>query len=704
MSARPALAAFLSLLVTLTPLSFVALTACGGGSAEAFAGSASCAGCHREAYNGWRASQHAAAMLPANDSTVRGDFRDRSFTEDGTTSRFFRRNGKFVANTVGPDGALHDYDVAYTFGVFPLQQYLVPFPGGRLQPLPLAWDTRPSAQGGQRWFTLDHVAPLGAEDDGHWSGRGLNWNYMCADCHATAVRKRYEPAADTFATAFVEPGVGCESCHGPGAAHVAWGRWPAWLRATLRRDDGLRARLNERAGIQWRVDATRQQPVRSAPRRTSREIETCAPCHARRVHLADGWAAGKALLDFYDPEVLVPGLYYADGQQRDEVYDHASFLQSRMFAAGVTCADCHDPHTQKLRAPGRLVCQQCHAAARYDTSAHHGHARDREGSDCAACHMPVTTYLEIDGRHDHSIRIPRPDRTVALGVPNACATCHADKPAMWAASAVARWRGNGVPGNQPFAESFAAAERGDAGARERLLAVAGDSGESAIARASAWARLQGTGDPAVHAAAARALRDPEPLVRRWAIEAVGDAPDSVRMLLLVPALSDARRAVRQRAAWYLAPLASRLPAGASRHAFDSAAAEFVASQRYNADRADHRVALGVFFLARGDTSAALVEFRTAARQWPRHLDAVRNLAGVLSLQGRERDGEAALRDAIARVPDVAGLHDALAQSLARQQRLAEAIAESERAVQLSEGDATFRRTLAALRNAAPQHR
>lgn len=643
-------------------------------------------------------------MQPANESTVLGDFRDQAFTEDGTTSRFFRRGERFFVNTIGPDGALHDYEVVYTFGVHPLQQYLVPFPGGRLQPLPLAWDTRPAAQGGARWFTLDHVAPLGAEDDGHWSGRGLNWNYMCADCHATAVRKRYAADRDTFATAFVEPGVGCESCHGPGAAHVAWGKWPAWLRATLRRDKGLAVRLRERAGVQWRVDPRNGLPVRSVARRTSVEIETCAPCHARRVHMADGWVAGKALLDYYDPEVLVPGLYFADGQQRDEVYDHGSFLQSRMFAAGVTCADCHEPHSQKLRAPGRQVCLQCHAAARYDTTAHHGHARSGEGSDCAACHMPVTTYLEIDGRHDHSIRIPRPDRTVALGVPNACATCHADKPATWAASAVANWRGRGATGNQPFAESFAAAERGVVDGVARLLAVANDQGESAVARASAFARLANTGDSAVLVAAARALRDREPLVRRWAVEAIGGAPDGLRLQLLTPALSDSVRAVRQRAAWHLARLAGRIADAPARRAFERAAAEFVASQRYNADRADHRVALGVFFLARGDTSSALAEFGAAARQWPRQLDAVLNLAGVLSLQGRERDGEAALRDAIARVPDVPGLHDALAQSLARQQRLAEAIAESERAVQLSDGEAAFRRTLDALRRATPQHR
>lgn len=636
-------------------------------------------------------------MQPANDSTVLGDFDDATFTEDGTTSRFFRRDGGFFVNTSGPDGALHDYAVRFTFGVAPLQQYLVPFPGGRLQPLTLAWDTRPAASGGQRWLSLDLVAPIGPHDAMHWSGRGMNWNYMCADCHATAVRKGYVAAADSFATRYVEPGVGCEGCHGPGGAHAAWARWPNWIRRVLRRDNGLTARLDERTGVTWTRDATSGLPRRSAARTSSREVEACAPCHARRVHIADGYVAGAPLLDYYDPEVLMPPLYHADGQQLDEVYDHASFLQSRMQVAGVTCADCHDPHTQKLRVPGRATCLQCHAATTYDTAAHHGHEKDSAGSDCAACHMPVATYLEIDGRHDHSIRVPRPDRSASIGVPNACAACHTDKPVAWAMASVSKWTRRGTGGNQRFAESFAADDRGDREALSALLAVVRDPRESGIARASAFARLARYRDTAIVAAAGRGAADHDPLVRRWAMEALSLATDEAKLAVIAPLLSDSLRAIRQRAAWHLARAADRLTTPALRAAFARAGDEFVESQRYNADRADHRVALGVYFLARGDTASALDEFRQAAQQWPRHVDAVLNLAGVLSLQQRERDSERALRDALRAVPDEGALHHALALSLARQGRHAEAIEAALRAVRLSDGNTEYQRTLDALR-------
>lgn len=664
------------------------------GAGEGFVGSAQCSTCHASEYAAWRSSQHAAAMQPATDSSVLGDFSGATYTEDGYVSRFFRRDGRFVVNTIGADGRPHDYEVLYTFGVYPLQQYLVAFPGGRLQPLTVSWDARPAAQGGQRWFALDVVAPIGPDDDMHWSGRGMNWNYMCADCHATAVRKRYVPAADSFDTRYAELGVGCEGCHGPGARHAEWGRIPAWLRRVAWRDPRLPARLDERRGATWSIDSVSGNARRSAPLATDRELQVCAQCHARRVHLAEGYTAGAPLMDYYDPLVIVPGLYYADGQQEDEVYNHVSFLQSRMHAFGVTCADCHDPHTQKLRRPGNEVCGQCHRLARFSTGAHHGHARASAGGACASCHMPVTNYLEIDGRHDHSIRVPRPDRTVALGVPNACNACHANRSAAWAAGWVWPMGGRDPGGFQRFAETFALDERGGAEAMDSLVAIARDRTQPAVVRASALARLA-RHRPAL-AAAADGARDTDPLVRRWALGALEGVPPMARIPVAAPLLSDPLRAVRLAATWALAPVADSLATPEWRAAFAHASEEFIASQRYNADRAEHRVTLGAFLLARGDTVSAVREFQAATRQWPRNIPAIVNLAGVLSLQGREGEGERLIRDAIARMPDEAELHHELGRSLARQGKVREAIDALQQAVRLAPREARYARTLAAL--------
>lgn len=630
-----------------------------------YVGAARCAECHAAEDSAWRSSQHAVAMQVARPGTVLGRFAGDSLVHGDLTTTFARRGDRFVVRTEDDRGTIRDLDVRYTFGVFPLQQYLIGFPGGRLQPLPYAWDARPAAAGGQRWFALDPLPRPHPSDETHWAGRYANWNHMCADCHSTAVRKGYDAASDTFRTTYAEVDVACEACHGPASRHVAWASRPRWWRAFAGDPVPLPARLDERRGVQWLKDTSGRGIARSTPRRTDREIEVCAQCHARREHFADGYEAGAPYFDFYSPMLLLPGLYHADGQQRAEVFGYGSFLQSRMYAAGVTCSDCHEPHSQKLRRPGNAVCTQCHGAARYDGSAHTFHRTGGAGSTCVGCHMPDTTYMGIDRRHDHSLRIPRPDLSVRLGVPNACNRCHTDRDARWVEERVRAWYGHTPAGFQRFAGAFAADERGDAGAEDSLATVARDATQPMIARASALARLAHHPGDAAQEAALRGLRDPHPLVRRAAMEIVGAWPPSARVGATAPLLSDSTRVVRQQAAWLLAPVADSLPTEVRRR-FDRAAAELVASHRYNADRATSRLTLGAFYLMRGQLEDAAGESRAAIRLAPYDPQGYVNLAGVRVAQGRIADAEATLREGRARVPDdeeLARLHAATLTAL-----------------------------------------
>ncbi len=169
-------------------------------------------------------SQHKHAMDHATEKTVLGDFSDARFEYFGVRSRFFREHGKFFVETDGPDGKLGAFEIKYTFGLDPLQQYLVEFPDGRLQALSIAWDSRPKDQGGQRWFHLYPDEQIRHDDFLHWTKLNQNWNFMCAECHSTGVRKNYDAATDRFATSWAEISVGCEACHGRGSRHVAWAR------------------------------------------------------------------------------------------------------------------------------------------------------------------------------------------------------------------------------------------------------------------------------------------------------------------------------------------------------------------------------------------------------------------------------------------------------------------------------------------------
>ena len=654
-----------------------------------FAGSATCQACHPAQAEGWRQSQHSVAMQPATAETVLGDFSGVTFTQADVTSTFSRLGDDFLVETDATDGRLQQFRVSYTFGVEPLQQYLVEFPDGRLQALPVAWDSRPREAGGQRWMHLYPDERIEHTDELHWTGRQQNWNFMCADCHSTNVRKQYDADGNRFNTTWSEINVACEACHGPGSEHERWARSPEWLRDWWWPTNGLTAQLTERRGVRWLTDPASGRVARSAPRETSREIETCAVCHSRRSQIAEGHVAGAPLLDAYVPAPIEAGLYFPDGQQLDEVYTYGSFLQSRMFDAGVTCADCHDPHTQQLRATGNALCGQCHAADRYDVSSHHFHPPSSPGASCVSCHMPTRTYMVVDPRHDHSLRVPRPDLSVELGVPNPCRDCHADQTDAWAAERVRGWLGRDAQGFQQFAREFAAAERAIPGLAAALGAIATDEAQPAIVRASAVLRTAATPEPPPLPAVQTGLQHPHPSVRRAALEALGVLPRQVQVALGAPLLEDLVRGVRIGAAWQLASVASAFTGSADGVAFARAADEFIAAQRLVADRPEGRVTLGEFLARLGRTAEAIEAYRSAIELGPNFPPAYVGLAELYRRSGDEPQAQDILHTGLAVMPEAAGLHHALGLSLARSRRIDEAVASLGRAAALSPDEPRF---------------
>ncbi len=649
-----------------------------------FVGSAACAACHAKQYAAWQGSQHRAAMQDADKLTVLGDFNAAHFSHGGVTSTFSRRGGKFIVRTDGPDGKLHDYEVRYTFGIDPLQQYLIELPGGKLQALSLAWDVKD-----RKWFHLYPQEHIDHGDELHWTRPAQNWNYMCADCHSTALRKNYDAAADRFATSWSEISVGCEACHGPGSAHLTWASAPHQGTSYPDGSLGLAAQLNERRGVTWTRAAASATAARSVPRTSEREITVCAQCHARRGQFADGYTAGKAFLDYYRPALLTAPLYYPDGQQRDEVYGWGSFLQSKMYAAGVTCSDCHEPHSGALRAQGNAVCTQCHAAGKFDATAHHHHRPGGAGAQCANCHMPTTTYMVIDPRHDHSLRIPRPDQSVRLGTPNACNACHGNHDARWAAAQVKNWYGHDPTGYQRYAPAFAAANAGAVGAAAQLRALAGDRTQPAIARATALVGLDANANSATLDVVAAGLRDADPLVRLGALESLANAPAELRQRYAPPLLADPLRVIRIEAAGSLADVPLAAAGGGQHAAFERAAAEFVEAQHFNADRADARTNLGSFEARRGATAPAEQDLRAAIALDPLFVPAYANLADMYRAQGRDADAERVLGDGLRQVPKSAVLHHALGLALVRAKRHAQALRELAKATALDPANARY---------------
>ena len=589
-------------------------------AAATFVGSETCAGCHRTQSTLWHASQHKHAMAHATEKSVLGDFSDATFDYYGVRSRFFRKDGKFLVETDGPDGKLAAFEVKYTFGLDPLQQYLIQFPDGRLQALSIAWDSRPKQAGGQRWFHLYPNEEIRHDDVLHWTKLNQNWNFMCAECHSTGVRKNYDAANDRFDTTFAEISVGCEACHGQGSRHVGWARDRASWWPFGKSDDptkGLIVRFDERTNVTWPIEPKTGNATRStAPATLRKEVETCGLCHARRGQFSENWQPGRWLSETHVVSPISRGLYHADGQMLDEVYNYGSFKQSKMFAAGVTCSDCHEPHGAKLRAPDDGVCGQCHASDKYASVAHHRHEGASPPLGCASCHMPARTYMGVDRRHDHSFRIPRPDLSVKFSTPNACNDCHTDKTPQWASSSIESWHGPNRKGFQSYAGGLHAAWTGRADAASLLAEIAADRQAPAIARASALTELGPRVSPSNVDLARKGLTDPDPMVRIGALDMLEGMPVAQRWPLASPLLTDAVQGVRIRAASLLASVPTAQLNPTDRQRFGRAADEFIAAQKLNADRPEARSMLGSFYAQRGATADAETEYKAALRLEP----------------------------------------------------------------------------------------
>ncbi len=652
----------------------------------AFIGSDSCAACHQQETKAWKGSQHAEAMQHASGTAVLGDFGGATFVKDGVTTTFSRGEGKFFVDTQGPDGKPGKFEVKFTFGLTPLQQYLVEMPGGRLQAFGIAWDTRPKSAGGQRWFDLYPEEKLAPGDPLHWTGIQQTANYMCVDCHVTNLQKGFDDKANVYNSTWSELGVGCEACHGPGSSHRSWAQAGASRSDASR---GFAAHFPSRTGIAWGTDPAARPRVPPPAAGEIAVVETCARCHARRSQLTDQIHAGQPLADGFRASLLERGLYQADGQMRDEVFNHGSFLQSRMFSKGVTCTDCHDPHTQKLRADGNAVCGQCHEPAKYEAKAHHFHEPDSKAGQCVTCHMPVVSYMIVDPRHDHSFRVPRPDLSASLGTPDVCATCHTDKPAGWAAEQLRSRLGHMPSGFQTFGEAFHAADRGAPGAGVLLAKIIDEPAQPPIVRASAIARGTAIGRPLSAAELQTALADPDPSVRAAAIEAAGAGDIAQVSSLLAPLLRDPSLQVRIEAARALAGPGEMRLSDVDRAAFGKALAEYIGVQRYNADRGEAHMNLALLEIRRGNGLLADDHLVRAIAIDPTFVPAYVQLADLYRGRRDEGKARAILQQGLDRNPNAALLHYALGLSLTRQQQREAALAEFHRASELEPDSARY---------------
>lgn len=578
-------------------------------ASPSYVGSQNCIECHTDAAQAWKGSHHDLAWTLPTPQTVLGDFGGAEFTLDGITSRFSREGDLFVIETDGPDGNMTRYPVSGVIGVAPLQQYAIETEPGRLQSFDVPWDAEQGA-----WYHLYPDQELTADNGLHWTGPYKTWNARCAECHATDYQRNFDAQTRRYASTQAEIGVGCEACHGPGSAHVDWAR-----------DVPVREKRDGLSETGLTIDYAAGDPEVL--------IQQCAGCHSRREPLLGGSPApGTPFHDAYRLSTLRAPLYQPDGQILDEVYVYGSFLQSKMYDKGVTCKNCHDVHTATLKATGNALCTQCHSPAGnpdfpslpladYDTPDHSFHETGTTGAECKNCHMIERTYMGVDGRRDHSFRIPRPDLSRKTGAPNACNECHSAKSSEWAARQVDRWFPNSDKRGPHFSEAFHAAQQGDPNMGRALADLALYDALPAIVRATALELLQSYATPELAGELAPLLRHPEPIMRSnaIAIQRAAQAPQMVARL--APLLSDPARAVRIATARELLSAPAGLLPPRQRPAMQAAMGEWQVALQTRLDYPETQMQLGGIALMTRDFANARAAFGEATRLDPQLVQA-----------------------------------------------------------------------------------
>lgn len=631
-----------------------------------YAGSASCKDCHKTAYDAWQNSNHGLAERQLRDDMDRDAFEPRqSLAHNGReTEAFLDADGVAKILTRGFKGERKAYRVVRVIGNDPLRQFLIEAPGGRLQTCDASYDPHR-----KEWFDVFGSDAREAGDWGDWTGQGMNWNAMCAACHNTRLRKNYEPQTNSYHTKMAEMSVGCEACHGPMKAHVEWQKNPPPGYSSEQREENSKKGLSD--PTVHRLDKTRM-------------LDTCAACHSRRMEVTGDLVPGESYYDHFALTVTDgTDTYYPDGQVRDENYAYASFISSRMYHAGLTCGDCHEPHSNKRLIQGNLLCMRCHSGGTEPPApvivpeTHSPCPPGTPGQDCVSCHMPVTNYMQRHPRHDHGFTIPDPLLTKEHGVPNACNRCHTDKSTDWALQEASRFYGDKLerPTRQR-ALLVARARRGDADALDGLIRMLKSEVIPAWRATACHLMERWVMDTRATESLLHALKDDSPLVReasaRVLVHSCRNRNGTVRTAMR-HLLDDPLRSVRVAAAWALVDeLDLKTKAGRElTHMLD-----------INSDQPTGRMRLSQFAYLRGDATAAIRQIRKAIEWDPNSPPFHHDLAILLNATGDNQGAVKSLQRAIELDPGEAEYHYKLALAMAEQGDMQASISAFEKTVAL----------------------
>jgi tetratricopeptide (TPR) repeat protein len=658
---------------------------------EPLAGSSSCRPCHEPFYQLWASSHHGLAMQPYTSQFAQANLTAPEGPVKIGTHEYLACVGPQEGWVLerGPQGE-KQLGILHVLGGKNVYYFLTPLERGRLQTLPVAYDVR-----AKKWFDtaasgVRHFPHAGPDAPVHWTDPMYTFNTSCHGCHVSQLSTNYDPQTDTYRTTWAEPGINCETCHGPAQEHVRVcqeaARSTGILPVNHRRDadameshgrDGRATHGRDAHATETPDGVTTNPPdlkiIRTKPFTAEQTNSMCGSCHAKMSPISPSFPPGDRYFDHFDLTTLEHPDFYPDGRDLGENYTMTSYHMSPCVQSGkLDCVYCHTSSGRyrfKEAENANAACLPCHQARVENAPAHTRHQADSAGNRCIACHMPMTDFARMT-RSDHSMRPPMPAATLAFRSPNACNLCHTDQDPAWADQQVRQWRSRDY--QKPVLERATlldAARRGDWSRLSEILAYIGSKDRDEIFATSLIRSLQSCGSPAKWPVVIQALQeDPSPLVRAAAAQALEGYATAEALKVLAQAAGDEYRLVRVRAAGALAGIPAEQFAAEHRPTIARAATELLEALRARPDDYASQYNLGNFHMQRGDQAKALTSYETAIKLRPDFVPPHVNIAFVHNARGQNDKAEAALRRAIALEPNSPVIHLNLAMLLGEMNR------------------------------------
>jgi len=630
-----------------------------------------CVSCHQTSVNAWLTSDHAKAMDIATPKTVLGNFNNIEAAHYSQTARFYKQENKFFVE-LNHENKTNIYEINYTFGHYPLQQYLTKTSHGKYQVLPFSWDSRSKAEGGQKWFVMYQNEDIKQQDRLHWQQPLQSWNGMCADCHSDGLKRQYDIETSTFNTSFDNINVGCQSCHGNMNNHTK--KTTSSTSSTRTQPDIIN---------RWLRNIGEDTAHWQGKKRDNTFMDTCFACHSLRSSLTDGIVPEHSFLDQFSPSFLTPPLYHPDGQIKDEVYVYGSFLQSKMYKAGVNCIDCHDQHTMKVKVEGNGLCLQCHNPEVFDQPTHYNHKKGSAGSQCVDCHMPTNRYMGVDDRRDHSFKIPRPHLSTQHNMPNVCTNCHEDKSNEWAAKQVEKWHGKPKALSITY-NNFLNIQNGVPITLNEHINTINDTSLSDIVRATAIAALINTQAVLSNQIITPWVTSDKPLIRLATAQVGQLVPIQERHLAFATLLADQYKAIRVAAANQLLTT-NNINTTLMKKAFS----ELIDFNNNNAWRGEGNLNQSMVYYNSGQKDKAIASLQHAIKIDPYFSAAYINLADLYKSMGDLTNEHKTYKQALTATPQDAVVHYSYGLHLIRKKDKKRAVASFQQAIKLAPNNAQY---------------